>query len=89
MISHVRKEVSIDNKILVCVTWERESPEANTPTIEAIYQYRPPDWDSPKRTMGVLTLMSVTRRDTRTPIDMTREEEVEVLELASDHAENQ
>jgi hypothetical protein len=88
MISHVRSEVSIDNKTLVCVVWERESPDANTPTIEAIYQYRPADWDSPKRTMGVLVLMSVTRKDTRTPIEMTREEEVEVLEIASDYAEN-
>ena len=87
MIANVRKDLSVDKKTLVRMTFERESPEANTPTIEVVFQYNEPDtYNLSDLKPGVLVLLSVTRTDTRKPITLTPEEEMEVFQRASEYA---
>jgi hypothetical protein len=87
MRAHVRNETSVDNQTLVRVTWERETAEANAPTIEAVFQYnRPSEFNLTDLKPGVLLLLSVTRTDTRRPIVLTDEETPQIYELASDWA---
>lgn len=87
MRAHAKHETSVDKQTLVRVTWERETAEANAPTIEAVFQFnRPETYNLTDLKPGVLILLSVTRTDTRKPIDMTDEEVPQVYELASDHA---
>lgn len=87
MRAHVRNETSVDKQTLVRVTWERETAEANAPTIEAVFQFnRPLDFSLTDLKPGVLVLLSVTRTDTRKALEMTADEELRVYELASDWA---
>jgi hypothetical protein len=87
MRAHVRNETSVDKQTLVRVTWERETADANAPTIEAVFQFnRPADFSLTDLKPGVLVLLSVTRTDTRKPVEMTAEEEPVIYELASDWA---
>lgn len=87
MQAHVRNDTSINGATLVRVTWERESIDADAPTLEAVFQFnRPETFNLTDLKPGVLVLLSVTRTDTRKPIEMTPEEEPVVYELASDWA---
>jgi len=87
MRSYVRNETSVDKQTLILVTWERETSEANAPTIEAVFQYnRPETFSLTDLKPGVLVLLSVTRTDTRMPIKMTEDEEPRVYRQASDWA---
>ena len=88
MRAHVSDELSTDGKTLIRVVWERESPEANSPTIEAVFQYNQTGmfFELTNLKPGILILLSVTRTDTRKPIAMLDEEEQEVYQMASDHA---
>jgi hypothetical protein len=87
MRSHITSELSVDKQTLVQVRWERETAEANAPTIEAVFQFnRPETYSLTDLKPGVLILLSVTRTDTRKPIDMTPEEEPKIYELASEYA---
>lgn len=89
MRAHVSDEKSVDKKTLVRVTWERETPEANAPTIEAVFQYNTPDtFMLTDMKPGVLVLLSVTRTDTRKPVEFWEGEEHEIYQLASDYAGN-
>lgn len=87
MHAHVRNETSIDKQTLVRVTWERETADANAPTLEAVFQFnRPETFNLTDLKPGVLVLLSVTRTDTRKPLEMTAEEEPVIYEMASDWA---
>ena len=89
MRSHIetRSEISADKKSLICVLFEREGPEANTPTIEAVFQvHRPDSYDLTNLKPPVLVLLSVTQTDTRKPAILAPDEEIEVYQLASDCA---
>ena len=89
MRAHVSNELSVDKETLICVRWEREGPEAGTPTMEAVFQYNTPDtFELTNLKPGVLMLLSVTRTDTRIPVTMTAQEQSEVYQLASDYASN-
>ena len=87
MRSHVRSDTSVDRQTLVHVTFERETPEANAPTIEVVFQFNTPEtFDLTNLKSGILVLLSVTRTDTRTSTTLTKEEEIEVYQLASEYA---
>lgn len=87
MRAHVTRSLSIDHQTLITVTWERETPEANAPTLEAVFQFNPAStFDLTDLKPGVLVLLSVTRTDTRQPIDLVGEERSEVFQVASDFA---
>ena len=87
MRAHVSDESSVDGKTLIRVIWERESPDANSPTIEAVFQYNQTGlFELTNLKPGVLILLSVTRTDTRKSIAMLDEEEPEVYQMDSDHA---
>lgn len=69
---------SNQGKFLVAVLFERESPDADAPMIEAVYEVRFPEesFASVATTAPrVLKFLSSTRTDTRTPIELTSEEE--------------
>jgi len=75
-----------DGRILISVLFERQSPEADTPTIEVIYALRFPEDVTLAAETRVLVHLSSTQVDTRQAIRLTSEEDSMVLESASDHA---
>jgi len=68
---------STEGKNLVIVTFERESPDADSPMIEVIYEVRfsSDQINITAEPTRVLRLLSSTRTDTRTTISLTQEEE--------------
>jgi len=71
-----------DNRMLVSVTFRRESPEGGEPKIEAIYHLH---WPSSFTIQGdpfVLVPLSYTRTDTRQPVVLSMEEEKVILDEA-------
>jgi len=70
---------STDGKNLVAVIFERESPDADAPVIEVIYNLRFPSDEKSKSLFAdpvpVLQFISATRTDTRVPVELTPEEE--------------
>jgi hypothetical protein len=85
----VTTERSTNNKVLVKVRWEQETPDADAPTLEAVFEgFILPgsfltDDDSPAPP-AVLILLSVTRVDTREPVILTSDERSEVATVAAD-----
>ena len=83
-ISHSR---SVNKRTVVSVVFERETPEANAPVIEATFEYRfPQDFSLVEACPGFLIPLSVTRTDTRQTIELTEEDRDEVYQRASDYA---
>ena len=88
-----RTEIRHSNqgKFLVAVLFERESPEADTPMVEAVYEVRFPEESGSTASFlstvpRILRFLSSTRTDTRTPIVLTPEEEDFCAGRASDKA---
>ena len=86
MRAHVKDEMSVDNRALVRVIWERETPDANAPTLEAVFQYNPAEsFSLTESKPGVLVLLSVTRTDTRKAVEFWDDEEAEIYQMASEY----
>ena len=87
MTCRTERRRSTDGKFLVAVLFERESPDADSPMIEVIYDVRFPQdpgagiLSDPAR---VLRLLSATRTDTRAPIELTHEEDNFCASMASE-----
>jgi len=75
-----------DGRTLIHIQFERESPDADTPTIEVVYVLRFPEDVTLAAETRVLIFLSSTRVDTREVIQLAPEEERLVLEKASDFA---
>ena len=83
---HASHDQATDGTALVHVIFERESPDADTPHVEVVFELRfPTDFriTSPSQ---VLILRSSTRTDTREPIALSKEEFQAVVDVAVDHA---
>jgi len=70
---------SIEGKDLIMVRWQRDTPDAAAPMLEAIFEGWIPQGvfilnDDESPTPAVLQLLSVTRVDTREAVLMTPEE---------------
>ena len=76
---------STDDRLLVTVIWERETPDADAPTIEAVYEVEY-STDFSVNEARFLVPLSVTRTDTRVLVQMTIEEQRAVQECAANHA---
>ena len=74
---------STDGRRTVSVKFERASPDAATPIIEAILYARIPDDFTADSFVTAMLLLSITRTDTREKMDLTPEELDQVLEAAS------
>ena len=79
----VTHDKSVDGRNLIRVSFERQSPEAATPTIEVVYELRfPQDFRLADETR-VLAFISATRTDTREVVQLATEETEMALERAS------
>lgn len=84
---HVTHSRSVNKRTVVSVVFERETAEANAPTIEATFEYRfPQDFMLTEANPGVLIPLAVTRTDTRQPIELTEEERDAVYQRASEYS---
>jgi hypothetical protein len=80
------RDTSADQKILIRHTFEREGAEANTPVIEVVYEVGFPETARLASDIKVLRLLSVTRIDTREPVNLTPEENKRVNEAITEFA---
>lgn len=76
---------SVEGKSLIICRFERETPEAAAPIIEALYEVFIPEGLF-TAVPPVLTLLSVTRQDTREALSLTPEERVHVASVAAEKA---
>lgn len=79
-------EVATDKRVLIKVVFERESPNADSPTIEVVFQVYFPETFSVDGNIRTLFWLSATRVDTREVFFLTEEEIQEVIQTAGDHA---
>lgn len=87
MTSRCEHRRSIDGKHLIAVIFERESPEADSPVIEVIYEVRfPSPITNPDAVVPVIRPLTATRTDTRMPVTLTDEEDAYCVERASEKA---
>ena len=81
---YAAKDTATCGRTLIRVTFERESPEADTPTIEVVFEFylvgRLVD------DTRVLLLLSSTRTDTRESVVLTEDERKAVFEKAAEFA---
>ena len=76
-----------DGKTLLHVVYERESPEANSPTIEVVYALRlSEDFTNPNPNPRVIEKLSSTVTDTRVHVDLTDEEKEIIGQEAAEYA---
>jgi len=71
-----------DGRQMISITFERESPDSDSPVIEVIYQVEMAD-SSPFKETPVLIFLSATRTDTREPTALTDDERRQVLQAAA------
>jgi len=81
-----RHETTFDKRTIVSVLFERESPEADSPTIEVVFLIHFPESFELDSDSKVLFHLSTTRTDTRERIDLTEEELKAVMHAAGEHA---
>ena len=77
---------STDGRRLLHVLFERQSPDADVPTIEVIFFLQWPDDYQITDPVSVLVPLSCTRTDTREAITLTTEEDRAVLQEAANAA---
>jgi hypothetical protein len=82
----IKHELAAHKKYVIKVQFERQSPEADTLTIEVVYGIHFPDGLSITDTSRILERKSVTRTDTREPIQITDEENDMVTAEAVEYA---
>jgi len=80
-------ETAADKRQLIKVRFERESPDSDSPIIDVVYRI---DYPLPlsirKENVSVLTLVSITRTDTREAVTLTPEEAAIVHDAATTKA---
>lgn len=83
----VTTETSADKRQLIRVRFERESGESDSPYIDVIYRVEyPVPISIRKENAIVLTIVSITRTDTREPVTLTPEEAEVVHDAATTKA---
>jgi len=79
---HATIEHTPDKRRLVVVSFQRQSPDADTPTIEAVYQLYWPEDFTLQGDPYVLYFLSAIRTDTREAVQLTQEEITDIMEAA-------
>lgn len=79
-------EKSADGRRLVKITFERQSPDSDSPVIEVVYRLDYPQDFRIENNIPVLTFLTATRTDTREPVTLTPEEQREVVEAVTNKA---
>jgi len=80
-ITHTR---STDGRLIVTALWERSTPEADAPMLEATYEVEFSD-DFTKNEARFLVPLSVTRTDTRETVELSDAEMREVRREVANH----
>lgn len=75
-------DVATDKRRLVRVSFTRQSPDADSPTVEVVYRLYWPEDFTLQGEPYVLYFLSSTRTDTREHIQLTDEEIDAVMETA-------
>jgi len=87
MASRTTHEFSTDKRCIIKVIFERESPHADSPVVEVVFQLLFPEaFEIPPDAAKVLFFLTATRTDTRETIILTEEELRLVIQEAGDHA---
>ena len=71
---YVTTERAVDNRHLVRVTFERQTPDSQAPMIEVTYEVRFPGDSYLTEDSAVIIPLSIVRQDTRERILLTDEE---------------
>jgi len=71
---HAQYELGFDGQRLITVTFVRQTPDANAPTIDVVYEVKYPEGNCLASDTAVLKFLSATRTDSREPIPLTKEE---------------
>ena len=82
----IHHETTYDKRVIISVLFERESPDADTPTIEVVFLVHFPESFELDSDSKVLFHLSTTRTDTREKINLTEEELKAVMYGAGEHA---
>lgn len=82
--AHTQTQPTVDGRQTVSLTFERESPESDSPTIEVIYEVQETMSGPFGGTAFVLNFLSSTRTDTREPIALTDDERRNANRRAAD-----
>jgi hypothetical protein len=75
---------STDNRLIVTARWERSTPDADAPMLEATFEVEFSD-DFTKNDARFLVPLSVTRTDTRESVTLSEAEMREVRREVANH----
>ena len=79
------KTESVDGRTLCVLTFERETPDAAAPVIEAVFEVYVP-MGMFDRQPPVLFFLAAVRKDTREPVTLTAVERAAVMDKVSEFA---
>ena len=82
----ITHELAANKQIVIKVLFDRQSPDADAPTLEVVYYCHFPDDMSLTDNSKVLVQQSVTRTDTRETMELTDEENKTVMIEAAEYA---
>ena len=76
---------TVDGRKLCVLTFERETPDAAAPVVEAVFEVYVP-MGMFDRQPPVLFFLSAVRKDTREPVTLTADERAKVMDKVSEFA---
>lgn len=82
----ITHELAASKQTVIKVQFDRQSPDADAPTIEVVYYVHFPEEMSLTDNIKVLVQRSVTRTDTRETIQMTDDENILAMMEAAEYA---
>jgi len=82
----IMHELAAHKQTVIKVQFERQSPDADTPTLEVVYYVHFPEDLSLTDNTKVLVQRSVTRTDTRETVELTDEENMMAMAEAAEYA---
>lgn len=82
----ITHELAAHKQTVIKAQFDRQSPDADSPTIEVVYYVHFPEDMSLTDNTKVLVQRSVTRTDTRETMQLTDEENILVMEEAAEYA---
>jgi hypothetical protein len=78
-----RFDETTDGRKTITLRFERESPEADSPIVETVYEIESSESSPLEEEVAVLVFLSCTRVDTREPVKLTRDERRHVVQAAA------
>ena len=82
----ITHELAAHKQTVIKVQFDRQSPDADAPTLEVVYYVHFPEDMAITDNTKVLVRRSVTRTDTRETVELTDEENIKAMEEAAEYA---